>query len=176
MALEQAIAGTFYTNNSVAEQRFGLRFGLEGIRFVTRYGNHNGEIRFQGRMTDVPRLIAPPIVRPLTMLLAGKFMRTLAKGNAGRGIMTSFSALPGRRGGTMLEGSFSGEFRPSAALAFIVRLAGAVTPTDDTQARAEQRRLAGEFLDALASDYARARPALLAYGRNSPPPDHAVPP
>jgi len=161
MTLEQAAARTFHTDSSVSEQGFGLRFGLEGIRFVTAYSNHNGKIRFDGRLTDVPRLIAPPIVRPLTMLLAGQFMETLAKGNGGRGIATSFSALPGPRGGTMVGASFSGEFQASAALALIARLAGAIAPSNSTEVRAEERRLADEFFAALAADYARARPALL---------------
>ncbi len=161
MTLEQAAARTFHTDSSVSEQRFGLRFGLEGIRFVTAYSNHHGQIRFDGRLTDVPRLIAPPIVRPLTMLLAGQFMETLAKGNSGRGITTSFTALPDPRGGTMVGASFSGEFQASAALALIARLAGAITPANSAEVRAEERRLAGEFFAAMAADYTRARPALL---------------
>ncbi len=112
MTLEQAAARTFHTDSSVSEQGFGLRFGLEGVRFVTAYSNRNGKIRFDGSLTDVPRLIAPPIVRPLTMLLAGQFMDTLAKGNAGRGITTSFSVLPGPRGGTMLGDRSAPSFAP----------------------------------------------------------------
>ncbi len=161
MTLEQVAARTFHTDSSVSEQGFGLRFGLEGIRFVTAYSNRNGKIRFDGSLTDVPHLIAPPIMRPLTMLLAGQFMQTLAKGNAGRGISTSFTALPDPRGGTMVGASFSAEFRNSAALAFIARLAGAIRPANSSEVRAEERRLAGEFFTALDADYARARPALL---------------
>ncbi len=161
MTLEQTAARTFYTDSSISEHGFGLRFGLEGIRFVTAYSNHNGKIRFDGRLTDVPRLIAPPIVRPLTMLLAGQFMKTLAKGDGGHGITTSFTALPDPRGGTMVGASFSGEFQASAALALIARLAGAIRPANSSEVRAEERRLAGEFFAAMAADYARARPALL---------------
>ena len=105
-------------------------------------------------MAAVPRLIAPPIVHGLTMLIAGQFMQTLAQGNSGAVSATSFSARPDPRGGTILDGTFSGEFRNAPALAMLVRLAGAVTPAHDAEVRADERRIArrNSSFDALASD------------------------
>ncbi|HZY59474.1 MAG TPA: hypothetical protein VFE56_06910, partial [Candidatus Binataceae bacterium] len=159
--LERAVAGRFHTDSSIAVQRFGVRFGIAGVRFATVYGNHEERIEFDGHMSRVPRLIAPAIVRPLTRLLAGQFMETLARGNDGRGIATSFSATADARGGTMLDATFSGELRDSPALVLVAQLASALTPAHSDEVRAEERRLAGEFFDALAADFNRARPALL---------------
>ncbi len=167
VALEHAVAGRFHTDSSISVQRFGLRFGIAGVRFATVYGNREERIEFAGRMTKVPRLIAPAIVRPLTRLLAGQFMETLARGNDGRGVATSFSATADARGGTMLDATFSGELRDSPALVLVARLAGALTPAHSDEVRAEERRLAGEFFDALAADFNRARPALLGAGEGS---------
>jgi len=171
LPIEQLAEGHFHTDSSVAAERFGLRFGLDRIRYATTYTNHDGAVEFQIRMAAVPRLIAPPIVHGLTMLIAGQFMQTLAQGNSGRGLATSFSARPDPRGGTILHGTFSGEFRNAPALAMLVRLAGAVTPAHDAEVRADERRIAAQFLDALASDLSRARPVLLHGGHASQQPD-----
>lgn len=159
--LDQIIEGHFTTEASVAQERLGLRFGLAAIRNSTVYSNRDGTVEFHSRMSAVPRLIAPPIVHGLTMLLAGQFMETLARGNSGRGIATSFSASPAPNGGTILHGTFSAEFRQAPALAMLMRLAGAITPAHDAEVRADERRLAAQFFDALASDLDRARPALV---------------
>ncbi|MGO9059506.1 MAG: hypothetical protein ACLQU2_19310 [Candidatus Binataceae bacterium] len=164
LLIEQLAKGHFHTDSSVAAERFGLRFGLDRIRYATTYTNHDGAVEFRIRMAAVPRLIAPPIVHGLTMLIAGQFMQTLAQGNSGRGIATSYSARPDPQGGTILHGTFSGEFRNAPALAMLVRLAGAVTPAHDAEVRADESRLFDQFFDALASDVARARPILLSGG------------
>jgi hypothetical protein len=159
--LEQLTEGHFYADSSVAAQRFGLKIGLDRIRYATSYSNRNGAVESHSRMTGVPRLIAPPIVHGLTMLVAGQFIQTLARGNSGRGIATSFSAQPDPHGGTLVHQTFSAEFRDSPALILLVRLAGAITPAHDAEIRADERRLGAQFFDALASDLNRARPALL---------------
>ena len=161
LPIEQIRAGHFYAESTVSVERFGMRFGLTGIRFATTYTNREGAIRFDSHMAGVPRLVAPPIIHRLTMLLAGQFLETIAKGNNGRGASTSFSALPGPQGGTMLAGSFSTQLRDAPALALIARMAAAFAPAYDDQVRQEQRRLTAEFLDAFESDYRRSRPVLL---------------
>jgi hypothetical protein len=161
LPIEQIRAGRFYAESTLSVERFGMRFGLAGIRFATTYSNRDGAISFDGQMTDVPRLVAPPIIHPLTMLLAGEFLETFAKGNGGRGASTSFSALPGPQGGTMLAGSFSAELRSAPALALLARMAAAFAPAYGKQVREEQRRLTAEFFDAFESDYRRSRPILL---------------
>jgi hypothetical protein len=161
-------SGRFYVENSVSVQSLGMRFGLTGIRFVNTYVNHDGAIEFHGQMTDVPRLIAPPVIHKVTMLLAGQFLETLAKGNDGQGVVNTFAALPNPRGGTMLEGTFSAELRNAPALALLARMAAALAPAQDQRVRDEQRRLMSEFFAALDSDYRRARPALLSGGASFP--------
>ena len=151
--LEQVTDGHFYADSNFAAERFGMKIGLNGIRYKTTYTNRDGAVDFHSRMTAVPRLIAPPIVHGLTMLIAGQFMQTLASGNSGRGIATSISARLDPRGGTLLHQTFSTEFRDAPALALLVRLAGAITPAHGAEVRAEERRLAPQFFDA-----ARIRP------------------
>ena len=166
--LEQVTDGHFYADSNFSAERFGMKVGLNGIQYKTTYTNRDGDVEFHSRMTAVPRLIAPPIVHGLTMLIAGQFMQTLARGNAGRGIATSISARPDPRGGTLLHETFSAEFRDAPALALVVRLAGAITPAHGAEVRAEERRLAAQFFDALASDLNRARPVLLSGDSASP--------
>ncbi|HEV3113398.1 MAG TPA: hypothetical protein VGY99_23170 [Candidatus Binataceae bacterium] len=161
LPIEQIASGRFYAESTVSVQRFGMRFGLAGIRFATSYSNRDGAIRFDGHMTDVPRLVAPPIIHPLTMLLAGEFLETIARGNDGHGASASFSALPGPQGGTMTAGSVSAELRNAPALAMLARIAAAFAPGYGEQVREEQRRLTAEFFDAFDSDYRRSRPILL---------------
>ncbi len=161
VAIEQIQSGRFYTDTTVSVQHFGMRFGLKAVRFVTTYEKRGGAIRFAGHMTDVPQLIAPRIIHPLTMLLAGEFLNSIARGNGGRGLAQSFSALPGPRGGTMLSTSLSAELSNAPALALVVRMATAFAPSYGAQVREEQRRLLAEFFNAFDSDYQRARPALL---------------
>lgn len=161
LPIEQIRAGRFYTESAVSVQRFGMRFGLSGIRFVTAYVNRDGAIRFDSHMTTVPRLVAPPIIHRLTILLAGEFLETIARGNGGRGVAISLSALPGPQGGTMLAESLSAELRNASALALLARMAAAFAPAYGEQVREEQRRLTAEFFDAFESDYRRSRPILL---------------
>jgi hypothetical protein len=158
---EQIEAGHFYTENTIVAERFGMRFGMARIRAATTYRNRDGAISFEGHMTEVPQLIAPPIIHRVTMLLAGQFLETVARGNAGRGLTQTFAAVPGPMSGTMLTGSISAELRNAPALALLVRMAAAFAPDYGAEVRDEQRRLTAEFLDAFDSDYRRARPVLL---------------
>jgi hypothetical protein len=161
LPIEQIEAGSFYTENTASVQSLGMRFGLSGMRFLSTYENRNGAITFDGHMTDPPQLIAPRIIHPLTMLLAGKFLETIARGNGGRGMTQSLSALPAPHGGTMLSASLSAELRNAPALALLLRMAAALAPDYGAQVREEQRRLMAEFFDAFDTDYHRARPLLL---------------
>jgi hypothetical protein len=155
-------AGRFYLASTVSVQRFGMRMGLRGIRFAVRYENRGGTIHLDSHMAGVPVLVAPPIIHPLTALLAGRYLETLAQGNGGQGVATSFSAFPGPQGGTMLSGSISAELLNAPALELLARIASALAPDYGSQVREEQRRLAAEFFDAFDSDYQRARPSLIA--------------
>jgi hypothetical protein len=161
LPIEKILSGHFYTESTISVQKLGMRFGLSGIRFATTYSNRNGAIGFDGHMTDVPQLVAPSMIHPLTMLLAGEFLETVAQGNGGRGMTQSFAAMPGPHGGTKLTGSLGAELRNAPALALLVRMAAAFAPDYGEQVREEQRRLMAEFLDAFESDYRRARPELL---------------
>ncbi|HEY2107458.1 MAG TPA: hypothetical protein VGH29_16790, partial [Candidatus Binataceae bacterium] len=158
----------FYAESTLSVERFGMRFGMAGIRLATAYSNQGGAINFDSHMTGVPQLLAPPIIHPLTMLLAGEFLETIARGNQGRGASTSFSVLPGPHGGTMLAASVSAEFRNAPALALLAQIAAAFAPSYGEQVREEQRRLTAEFFNAFDSDYHRARPLLLR--TTTPPP------
>jgi hypothetical protein len=164
LAIEQIRAGRFYLDGKVSVQRFGMRMGLSGVRFEFTYNNRGGEYGLDSHMTGVPTLIAPPVVHRLTMLLAGKYLATLAHGNGGHGIATTFSAQPGPQGGTLLSGSIGAELREAPTLALLTRIASALAPDYGSQVREEQRRLMAEFFDAFDTDYRRIRPLLL---RNS---------
>jgi len=161
LPIEQIRDGRFYIQSTVSAQRFGMRFGMSGIKFLITYSNKRGSISFDGHMIGAPRLVAPPVIHPLTMLLAGEFLDTIAYGNDGLGVATSFAALPAPRGGTMLAWSVGAELRNAPALAMLTRMAATFAPQYGTQVREEQRRLTAEFFDALESDYRRARPVLL---------------
>ncbi len=165
--LEQIRSGSFHTQTTLTIRRFGMRLGMSGIRFATAYTNGGGRIGLDSHMTGAPELIAPPIIHPLTMLIAGDFLEAIAKGNNGRGLTLSYSAGPGPQGGTMLSGSIGAELRNAAALAIIARTAAAFAPGYGAQVRAEQRRLTAEFFAAFDSDYRRSRPFVL-----SIPPRH----
>jgi len=167
LAIEQIRAGRFYLEGKVSVQRFGMRMGLSGVRLEFTYSNRGGAYGLDSHMTGVPTLIAPPVVHRLTMLLAGKYLETLAHGNGGQGIATTFSAQAGPQGGTMLCGSIGAELRDAPTLALLTRIASALAPNYGSQVREEQRRLMGEFFDAFDSDYRRARPLLLRVSEKS---------
>jgi hypothetical protein len=154
-------AGHFYLDTNMDVQRFGMRIGLDGVRFAITYGNHDGTIHLDSRMAGVPILVAPPIIHPLTVMLAGRYLDTLARGNGGQGVATTFAASPGAQGGTMLSGSISAELLNAPALELLARIASALAPDYGSQVREEQRRLTAEFFDAFDSDYHRARRVLL---------------
>lgn len=171
LPIEQLHAGRFYSESTVSAERFGMHFGMAGIRFAIAYSNRDGAITFDSHMTDVPSLVAPPIIHPLTMLLAGEFLDTIAAGNDGQGASTSFSVLPAPQGGTMMAGSVTAELRNAPALALLARMAASFVPAYGEQMRKEQRRLTAEFFDAFDSDYRRSRPFLLGL-----PPHHPYKP
>jgi hypothetical protein len=161
MPIERVQDGRWYAESSVSMRRFGMSFGLSGIRFATNYANRESTIRLDSRMDGVPILVAPPVIHRISILLAGQFLETLARGSDGHGASASFSAVPGPQGGTMLDLSLRAELRNAPALALLARMAAAFAPNYGAQERQEQRRLASEFFDAFDSDYRRSRPALL---------------
>ena len=173
--IEQVKGGHWSVESSGSIRRFGMSFGLSKIRFLTTYRNSGGALRFDNRMDGVPILVAPPVIHRLSVLLAGQFLDTLARGSDGRGASASFSAVPGLRGGTMLDMSVGAELRNAPALALFARMAAAFAPDYGEQARQEQRRLASEFFDAFESDYRRRRPALLRTSAGQKLPEVAVP-
>ncbi len=154
-------AGHCYLESTIAMERFGMRLGLSHIRFAIGFANRGGTIELISHMAGVPALIAPPLIHPLTILLAGQYLHTIAQGNGGEGIATAFSASAGPQGGTMLSGSISAELLNAPTLELLARIASALAPDYGRQVREEQRRLAAEFFDAFDSDYRRAKPGLL---------------
>ena len=153
-------AGQFQTVTSLWVNRLGVRLGIGELRYTTSYQAAAGRLSLRSRMTTPPVVLAPPGIHGLIMLVAGRFMRTLAQGNGGRGAGAYIIAAP-QPEGMMLSAGMVGEFEYSPALEIIARVGDVIVASNDERVRADERRLLGRLLGAADRDYRRAQPRLL---------------
>lgn len=161
MALTTVQSGQFTTDTSVWVTRLGMRFGLAHLRYTTAYRHRGDAIFLVSRMAAVPQVLAPPVLHSLVLLFAGPFMRTLAKGNSGRGMEGRLAAVTGPDGGMLLSVRFDGEFLYSPSLELLARVGDAIARANNQSVREDERRLLGRFLHAAHTDFLRALPALV---------------
>ncbi|HLH77893.1 MAG TPA: hypothetical protein VKV28_13910 [Candidatus Binataceae bacterium] len=158
--LTERTSGRFQTTTSLWVNRLGVKLGIGELRYASSFDAHDGQLSIRSRMTEEPEILAPPGIHALIMLMAGRFMRTLAQGSHGRGASAYLDATPQPQG-MMLSGGMAGEFEYSPALEIIARVGDAIVAANDDQVRADERGLLGRLLGAADRDYRRARPRLL---------------
>src|SRR5438132_7076088 len=118
-------------------------------------------------MDAVPKIVAPPGVHQMAMLVANDFMRTLAQGNGG--LLATARSEDEAGGNYRFKGGFTAEFRYSPALEFLARIGDAIADANNFKVRADERKLGEELFDAFLKDYNDARPKIFALDGASQP-------
>lgn len=164
VALDEIRQGRYRSITSVRVRSMGMTFGLDDLTFVTQYHRGGGSVKISSHMTEVPKVVAPPVLRPMIVLIAGEFMRMLAQGNGGRGTSAAFSSQLQPGGEVRLAGEIGAELRYSPALQLLTRIGDAIVKSHNREVRADERRLAEELFDAWVADYQKARGRIAALG------------
>ena len=152
----------FVSRQSGHVHRLAMDFGLENVVIATDYRRDSNGAGFSGHMAEVPHVIAPPVVHEVMLMLAGKFMEVLAKGNGGTGLSTAGFSRVDPRGGSTFQGGVKAELYYSPSLEFLARIGDAIAAAHNEDVRAEERKLGEEFFNAFKSDYDRMRPIIAA--------------
>ena len=161
VALDQISHGRYRSRTSGRVHRFGMDFGLQNIDFATDYRRERDIVKIESRMTAPPELVAPPGIRQISLLLTGRFMEALARGNHGRGVNARFSSTPTGVGGTLLTWESQAELTYSPMLEFLASIGDSIAQAHNQLVREDEQRLWREVFEAIVSDYQRARPSLL---------------
>jgi hypothetical protein len=146
----------------------GITLRIEGVRFDAEYETHQGltsfrttfdtppEVKVEGALWGVVPIWVVDLLIPGNLEeLGGKYFRTLAAANGGRGSIAQFIFAPGATSSRM-------SIRTQAALedsgfaGFMMRLFGS-RMRPDPEAKREWRQIATAALDAFGADYALLR-------------------
>jgi hypothetical protein len=159
--LDQVTDGHYHSVSSARVHRFGMDFGMQNVDFETEYRREGDRVKIENRMRLPAEIVAPAGLRQLSQLLAGRFMDTLARGNAGHGVDARFSSTPIGTDGTLLTWETQAELFYSPTLEFLARIGDSIADAHNESVRDDERRLWQEIYGAIVSDYQRARPLLL---------------
>lgn len=162
VALGEVRQGRYRSVASVHVRSLGMTFGLDGVTFVTQYNRDGGSVRISSRMTEVPKVVAPPVLRRMILLIAGEFMRALAGGNGGRGVSAAFTSEHPPGSEVRLAGAITAELRYSPTLEFLARIGDAIANSHNLEVRTDERRLGEDLFNAMVADYQKARPRIVA--------------
>jgi hypothetical protein len=168
VAIETLRRGAHRAESSVHVHSLGMTFGLEHIGFDAQYTRDDNSVALTSRMSEVPDLVAPPVIHGMMQYLAGEFLRVLAQGHGG--MQGSFTSKRQGDGEFRLAAGISAEFDYSPTLEFLARIGDAIADAHNDQVRAEERKFGEELFDAFVTDYNNARPAIVALDRESAPP------
>jgi hypothetical protein len=160
VALNAIDQGSYRSLAEVWVTTLHMNFGLANIGFTTTYRRGRDAVAFESRMDTVPELVAPPGIHGAMDLVAGTFLRELAKGHGGLAVQLTSRQL--RRGLYQFEGTVSAELYYAPTLAFLARIGDALANRHGVEVRTEERALGEELFDAFVADYANARAAILA--------------
>jgi hypothetical protein len=164
IAIDKITHGTHRNWSSVRVHRMGMDFGLDDLNFAVTYSRNGDSVSLDSRMDAVPKIVAPPGVHQMVMMVANDFMRTLAQGNGG--LLATARSDDEAGGNHRFRGGFTAEFRYSPALELLARIGDAIADANNPKVRADERKLGEELFDAFLKDYNDARPKILALDRN----------
>ncbi len=168
VALATLRRGSYRTESSVHVRSLGMTFGLDRLLLSSDYTRDEDSVLLTSRMNQVPGLVAPPIVHGVIELIAGEFLRVLARGHGG--LAASFTSKRQGDGTFRLTAGITAEFDYSPTLGLLARVGDAIADAHNDQVRAEERKLGEELFNAFVTDYNHARPKILALDN-----DHSSP-